>query len=263
VFNADKNKIVFTIGQRYIWNTATIGKDDYKFRTISEQPISGNFVNFDGSPTAYLCKLNDISEAHKNKQSIFNSIEKELNRTQISGYTKYNKKELEKMAFDIDFRNEILSQLENQTTTEKPMENINSDKKIPLNQILFGAPGTGKTYNTKRIAVEIINGEKARTREEINVEYENLVNANQIVFTTFHQSLSYEDFIEGIKPETIDGNVTYEIKNGIFKQICISAKQNNLRVGDLIGDYKIKHIGPEIIYVKKPKAGTIVPIPKY
>ena len=53
------------------------------------------------------------------------------------------------MAFDIDFRNEILSQLEYQTTTEKLMENINSDKKIPLNQILFGAPGTGKTYTLR------------------------------------------------------------------------------------------------------------------
>lgn len=223
VFNADKNKIVFTIGQRYIWNTATIGKDDYKFRTISEQQISKNFVNFDGSPTAFLCKLNDVSEAYKNKQSIFNSIENELKRTQISGFSKYNKKELEKMAFDIDFRNEILSQLEYQTTTEKPMENIKSDKNIPLNQILFGAPGTGKTYNTKRIAVEIINGKRKRNREEIHQEYEHLVNTKQIVFTTFHQSLSYEDFIEGIKPETIDGNVTYEIKDGIFKNLCKNA----------------------------------------
>lgn len=47
-----------------------------------------------------------------------------------------------------------------------------------------------------------------------------MVNTKQIVFTTFHQSLSYEDFIEGIKPETIDGNVTYEIKDGIFKNLC-------------------------------------------
>lgn len=223
VFNADKNKIVFTIGQRYIWNTATIGKDDYKFRTISEQQISKNFVNFDGSPTAFLCKLNDVSEAYKNKQSIFNSIENELKRTQISGFSKYNKKELEKMAFDVDFRNEILNQLEYTKTTEKPMENIKSDKNIPLNQILFGAPGTGKTYNTKRIAVEIINGKRKRNREEIHQEYEHLVSTKQIVFTTFHQSLSYEDFIEGIKPETIDGNVTYEIKDGIFKNLCKNA----------------------------------------
>ena len=75
------------------------------------------------------------------------------------------------------------------------------------------------------MAVEIINGKKAqdRSREEINKEYEELIEAGQIVFTTFHQSLSYEDFIEGIKPETIDGNVTYEVKEGIFKSICKKA----------------------------------------
>src|SRR5690606_33005673 len=98
-----------------------------------------------------------------------------------------------------------------------------------LNQILFGAPGTGKTYNTKRIAVEIINGKKERTRKEINKEYQELVNAKQIVFTTFHQSLSYEDFIEGIKPivfEDSDENksVVYEIRNGIFKELCRQAQ---------------------------------------
>lgn len=260
VFNADKNKIVFTIGQRYIWNTATIGKDDYKFRTISEQKISNNFVNFDGSPTAYLCKLNDISEAQKNKQSVFNSIENELNLTQISGYFKYNKKELERMTFDIDFRNEILSQLEYQTTTKKLMENINSDKKIPLNQILFGAPGTGKTYNTKRIAVEIINGKKARTREEINAEYQELVNAKQIVFTTFHQSLSYEDFIEGIKPETSYGNVTYEVKDGIFKSLCKSATKSlaNKKVHnfDEVWDKLIETVKDEIAKDKLLKIGS-------
>ena len=103
------------------------------------------------------------------------------------------------------------------------MKNTDKTPAIPLNQILFGAPGTGKTYHTKKMAVEIINGKKARTREEINKEYEKLIEAEQIVFTTFHQSLSYEDFIEGIKPETIDGNVTYEVKDGIFKSICKNA----------------------------------------
>ncbi|RRA94804.1 McrB family protein [Paenimyroides viscosum] len=114
--------------------------------------------------------------------------------------------------------------------------------KIPLNQILFGAPGTGKTYNTKRIAVEIINGEKQRTREEINTEYEDLVNTKQIVFTTFHQSLSYEDFIEGIKPiifEDSDENksVVYEIKNGIFKDLCQQAQIQSKVIKNEIENY--------------------------
>lgn len=161
------------------------------------------------------------------------------------------------MAFDIDFRKEILSQLDYQTTTEKPMESIKSNKKTPLNQILFGAPGTGKTYNTKRIAVEIIKGEKARTREEINVEYENLVNAKQIVFTTFHQSLSYEDFIEGIKPETSDGKVTYEVKDGIFKSLCQNANpKNTVSFENAYEKLQQKLAENEIIELKTPTDKT-------
>lgn len=225
VFNlSNKNQIVFTIGQRYVWNIEPC-ENASKFYTISEEPISNKYLDFDGKPTAFWNGFSNISEVLKHQQSIFNAIEKELNRTQISGFLKYNKEELEKMAFDADFRKEVLDQLKTITITDEPMKNTDKTPVVPLNQILFGAPGTGKTYHTKKMAVEIINGkkEKDRTREEINKEYEELIEAGQIVFTTFHQSLSYEDFIEGIKPETIDGNVTYEVKDGIFKSICKNA----------------------------------------
>ena len=181
-------------------------------------------MDFDGKPTAFWNGFSNISEVLKHQQSIFNAIEKELNRTQISGFLRHNKEELEKMAFDADFRKEVLDQLKTITITDEPMKNTDKTPVVPLNQILFGAPGTGKTYHTKKMAVEIINGKKERTREEINKDYEELVEAGQIVFTNFHQSLSYEDFIEGIKPEiTEGGNVTYKVKDGIFKTICKNA----------------------------------------
>jgi len=263
VFNVNnEGQIVFTIGQRYVWITGT-NEEGFKFEVISEKPISNKYLDFDGKPTAFWNGFSNISEVLKHQQSIFNAIEKELNRTQISGFLRHNKEELEKMAFDADFRKEVLDQLKTITITDEPMKNTDKTPVIPLNQILFGAPGTGKTYHTKKMAVEIINGKKERTREEINKEYEELIEAGQIVFTTFHQSLSYEDFIEGIKPETIDGNVTYEIKDGIFKQLCSRAIQNNLNIGDLVGGYEITKNTPEIVYLKKPKAETIVPIPKY
>lgn len=225
VFNVNnEGQIVFTIGQRYVWITGT-NKEGFKFEVISEKPISNKYLDFDGKPTAFWNGFSNISEVLKHQQSIFNAIEKELNRAQISGFLRHNKEELEKMAFDADFRKEVLDQLKTITITDEPMKNTDKTLAIPLNQILFGAPGTGKTYHTKEMAVEIINGkkEKDRSREEINKEYEQLVEEGQIVFTTFHQSLSYEDFIEGIKPETIDGNVTYEVKDGIFKSICKNA----------------------------------------
>ncbi|MDK7374802.1 AAA family ATPase [Weeksella virosa] len=227
VFNHRDKWIVFTIGQRYIWRIRNSKSSEPVFAAISTNVFTTNHSNFEGEPNAFWNGTDDILEIRKNKEKIFDAIKKELKTTRKSSFLKYNKKELERMAFDIDFRNEILSQLETQTKTEKPMENTKPDKKTPLNQILFGAPGTGKTYTTKRIAVEIINGEKQRTRQEINAEYEDLINKKQIVFTTFHQSLSYEDFIEGIKPETEEGNVTYEIKDGIFKDLAKRAVSYN------------------------------------
>ena len=235
VFNVNnEGQIVFTIGQRYVWITGANEKS-FKFEVISKKPINNNSENYKGSLTAFWNKFDDISEVLKHQQSIFNAIEKELNRAQKSSYSKHNKEELEKMAFDANFRKEVLDQLKTITITDEPMKNADKTPAVPLNQILFGAPGTGKTYHTKKMAVEIINGkkEKDRSREEINKEYEELIEAGQIVFTTFHQSLSYEDFIEGIKPETIDGNVTYEVKDGIFKQLCSQAIEQKPKNSDI------------------------------
>ncbi len=103
--------------------------------------------------------------------------------------------------------------------------------KQPLNQILFGPPGTGKTYNTINRAIEIINPdfdlEKERTI--VKEEYDRLVEAGQIVFTTFHQSMSYEDFVEGIKPKldrNNDEQLEYVIEPGTFKVLSLRAKEN-------------------------------------
>lgn len=107
---------------------------------------------------------------------------------------------------------------------------------IPKNQILYGPPGTGKTYKTKELAVQISNPNFiydpnwsiTERREEIVKEYDRLCEKGQIVFTTFHQSMSYEDFVEGIKPKTEDKTVTYDIQNGIFKEIAIKASQKTI-----------------------------------
>ena len=78
----------------------------------------------------------------------------------------------------------------------------------PLNLILYGPPGTGKTYNTLFHALKIIKGDSyvaGKTYEDLKPDYDKLVDSGQIVFTTFHQSMSYEDFIEGIKPIPVSG----------------------------------------------------------
>ncbi|EOH2569549.1 restriction endonuclease, partial [Campylobacter jejuni] len=98
-----------------------------------------------------------------------------------------------------------------------------------LNQILYGPPGTGKTYHTIDKALEIISKvEKIELPDENNrVDRKKLFNEyvknGQIVFTTFHQSYGYEEFVEGIKPRMDKENskeIEYEIKDGIFKELC-------------------------------------------
>lgn len=101
--------------------------------------------------------------------------------------------------------------------------------KMPINQILYGPPGTGKTFNTINKAISIANPKfdiNNQDRQSIKREYDRLVETGQIVFTTFHQSMGYEDFIEGIKPDIKDKNVIYDIIPGIFTELCIKARDN-------------------------------------
>ncbi len=92
------------------------------------------------------------------------------------------------------------------------------------NLILQGAPGTGKTYNTAALSLAIIDGIVPETHEEIMARYDELRSEGRIGFTTFHQSMDYEDFVEGIKPVHEGGSIRYEIEDGIFKRLCTSAK---------------------------------------
>lgn len=122
--------------------------------------------------------------------------------------------------------------VENNYENHKEIDKMN----IPLNQILYGPPGTGKTYNTVIKAMEIINpncleyDEKGKVSNYFDVkkEFDKAKDNHQIEFVTFHQSYSYEEFVEGIKPdlaawdESVD-KLTYKGANGIFKEICKSA----------------------------------------
>lgn len=106
-------------------------------------------------------------------------------------------------------------------------DNINNN--ISLNQILYGSPGTGKTYHTIDKALEIL-GENLESRDEKKAKFDEYVKNGQIVFTTFHQSYGYEEFVEGIKP-IIDNDensqeVKYDVKDGIFKELCDKSLKN-------------------------------------
>lgn len=118
------------------------------------------------------------------------------------------------------------------------------------NIILQGAPGTGKTYNTAAIALSVlgIDGVDLDNHDEVMKKYEELQD-DRIFFTTFHQSLDYEDFVEGLKPRVQTNEngeslgVTYEPEDGIFKRACNAVVTDDSKdIIECIDDYlqKIK-----------------------
>ena len=136
------------------------------------------------------------------------------------------------------------------TPTTTPPRAIPS---FALNVIFYGPPGTGKTYTTTERAVRICNTDTSKNidREELTTLYKALIDEGKIVFTTFHQSYSYEDFMEGIKATAENGQISYEPKDGVFKELCEKAKNtpndNFVLVIDEINRGNISRIFGELI----------------
>lgn len=122
-----------------------------------------------------------------------------------------------------------------------------SKNTLPMNTILYGPPGTGKTYATIANAVAIIEGlslkeleEEYDTRKDLKEKYLEYLKDGKILFTTFHQSTTYEDFVEGIKPKS-DGDsdaISYPVEDGIFKKLCAEADKANVSSSNFDKLYK-------------------------
>ena len=96
------------------------------------------------------------------------------------------------------------------------------------NVILQGAPGTGKTYRIPELVVRLCEPEfdaNNATRKELMSVYDRLKEEKRVMFTTFHQSMDYEDWLEGLRPVLENDQVTYKIEPGIFKRLCTEAER--------------------------------------
>lgn len=117
------------------------------------------------------------------------------------------------------------------TNDMKNKSQCNETASQSLNTILYGPPGTGKTFNTINRAVNAVDPDFVGTRTKIKERYDELVKDQRIHFVTFHQSFSYEEFIEGLRATTDAGQISYSVEPGIFKRICgdavIGAKASN------------------------------------
>lgn len=96
------------------------------------------------------------------------------------------------------------------------------------NIILQGAPGTGKTYRIPELVVRLCEPEfdaNNATREDLMSVYNRLKEEKRVMFTTFHQSMDYEDWLEGLRPVLENDQITYKIESGIFKNLCTEAER--------------------------------------
>lgn len=128
--------------------------------------------------------------------------------------------------FDLAIGDQVRNIIQNMPA--KPTSNAIAAEPQSLNTILYGPPGTGKTYHTINKALEILGeNPSAISRTAARSMFDQYMEDGHIVFTTFHQSLAYEDFIEGIKPQmasTDNAALSYLIEDGIFKQLCKKAE---------------------------------------
>ncbi|MBR4453183.1 MAG: AAA family ATPase [Bacteroidales bacterium] len=139
-----------------------------------------------------------------------------------------------------------IKQIINNMNTYTEIEKLTQLLQLKKNIILQGAPGTGKTYNTAALALSICGEVIPKTHDDVMKRYEELQKEGRIGFCTFHQSMDYEDFVEGIKPIKPDeGEMYYKVEDGMFKimskvatnpQQVKQAKTINSAFDDLIQD---------------------------
>lgn len=160
---------------------------------------------------------------------ISNIVENEYKTRDLELFDGKEPNDLLKELFD-NFKKVIETlTLPNNKIKELPTRSPRTTKIHPLNAILYGAPGTGKTYATAEYAVAIIENRdiKDEDREELMKRYRELQKEGKITFTTFHQSYGYEDFIQGLRPETKDGVMEFKPVDGVFKRIADKALNDN------------------------------------
>lgn len=114
-------------------------------------------------------------------------------------------------------------------TSGKPLVTpIHSSPKAPLNQILCGPPGTGKTFKAMQQALSIIDPAfmalNTHNRAAIKGRFDALVKEKRIGVVSFHPNFTYDDFVEGIKATTDENNpLSYHVEDGVFKTLADEA----------------------------------------
>lgn len=191
--------------------------------------------------------------------------------------TVYRYKDLDNILYIEKLKDEGQFLSETKLTALSPLTGTIADVQDVLNRkkqvILYGPPGTGKTYYAEKASKEIAarNMYKKSFIDLSESEKQSILGDGRtsgvVRICCFHPSYGYEDFIEGIKPNIIDGKTQFELKDGIFKSLCLDAKkkpdQNFYLIVDEINRGDISRIFGELIMlieVNKRNKDIILPL---
>lgn len=209
--------------------------DNYQCKNFKYKIKNGDIVLVrKGKEAIALCQI--ISDSFTNKELTDEFLHKNFRRVKILAWAKDYKESPPSRLFSqgtfsscsnrteqYKYINNWLKHIDNMEFTNKCARLLERKRNI----IIQGAPGTGKTYNTASIALKVlgVTDIDLTDHEAVIKRYKELT-GKRIFFTTFHQSLDYEDFVEGLKPHVQTNEkeesvgVTYEPEDGIFKQAC-------------------------------------------
>ena len=227
--------------------------DNYQcenFKTIEKGSI---VLVREGNEAIALCQI--ISDNFTDRELTDEFLHKNFRRVKILAWAKDYKQPSNSKLFtqrtfsscsygtgqQYEYINNWLKHIENMEFTNKCARLLERKRNI----IIQGAPGTGKTYNTASIALKVlgVTDIDLTDHEAVIRRYKELT-GKRIFFTTFHQSLDYEDFVEGLKPHVRTNEqeesvgVTYEPEDGIFKQACQAVTEDESKdITECINDY--------------------------
>jgi 5-methylcytosine-specific restriction protein B len=217
-----------------------------------------------------LREVNSLNDIRSNRSALLHNIKAEIEGTNRSGFRESGSLAFEKAIFDLNYRKQVFTDAFGDNDDQALLEVLVGGRALTeLNQIFYGPPGTGKTFHTINAAIEIIDpflyrnkgGDRAALQkrfQELRIS-EGEHKEGQIGFTTFHQSMSYEDFIEGIKPSSPkegDSYLKYDVEEGIFKKMCRLAaaneEKNYVLIIDEINRGNVSAIFGELITLVEP-----------
>ena len=238
VFSIALPGLSFQIGKRYCLN---LKKNRFSFITPVNYVLEGfEKEEFTHGHNAFFYHGADDQEIIKHYPAMAKAIQYELERDANTFEKPYDNAALRQAVFDKEYRSSLFSPVIVVDIPKNQKDEEMADE-CKLNLIMFGPPGTGKTYHTVGEAIKIVDpaffeaNKVFSQRKALRQKYQDLLikdweaTTGQIGFCTFHQSFSYEDFVEGIRPmEPQEGDtyLKYEVVEGIFKRICRLAEDN-------------------------------------